>query len=138
MGTLARFVSRWPVPHGDTCPFCITLASRGWQKASKKAIKGGHAQHIHAHCNCEYAIRFDSSTTVAGYDPDKYLEQYTKADGDINAMRRAHYAKHKDEINAQKRAAYAARHPHKEEVEDVMDEYKQKAVPGTGTIQYSQ
>ena len=22
------------VPHGDTCPFCITLASRGWQIAS--------------------------------------------------------------------------------------------------------
>ena len=97
------------VPHGDTCPFCITLASRGWQKASKKAIKGGHAQHIHAHCNCEYAIRFDSSTTVAGYDPDKYLEQYTKAGGDINAMRREHYAKHKDRINAQKRAAYQLR-----------------------------
>ena len=21
------------VPHGDTCPFCITLASNGWQNA---------------------------------------------------------------------------------------------------------
>ena len=97
------------VPHGDTCPFCITLASRGWQRASKKAIKGGHAQHIHAHCNCEYAVRFNSGTTLGGYDPDKYLDQYTKADGNINAMRRAHYARHKDEINAQKRAAYQLR-----------------------------
>ena len=26
------------VPHGDTCAFCITLASRGWQRASKKAL----------------------------------------------------------------------------------------------------
>lgn len=97
------------VPHGDTCPFCITLASRGWQKASKKALKGDHAEHIHANCDCEYAIRFDSRTTVAGYDPDKYLEQYNAAGGDINAMRRAQYAKNKDAINAQKRAAYAAR-----------------------------
>ncbi len=97
------------VPHGDTCPFCITLASRGWELASAKALKGDHAQHIHEHCNCEYAIRFDSSTTVAGYDPDKYLEQYEKADGDINAMRREHYARHKDGINAQKRAAYQLR-----------------------------
>lgn len=102
------------VPHGDTCPFCITLASRGWEPASAKALKGNHAQHIHAHCNCEYAIRFDSSTTIAGYDPDKYLEEYEKANGDINAMRREHYAKHKDLINAQKRAAYQLRHPHKD------------------------
>lgn len=97
------------VPHGDTCPFCIMLASNGWQKASKKAIKGGHAEHIHANCDCEYAIRFDSRTTVAGYDPDKYLQQYRNAGGDINAMRRAYYAKYRDAINAQKRAAYAVR-----------------------------
>ena len=97
------------VPHGDTCPFCLTLASRGWQRASRKALQGGHAEHIHAHCNCEYAIRFDSNTTVAGYDPEKYLEQYYAHDGDINAVRRAQYAKNKDAINAQKRAAYAAR-----------------------------
>lgn len=97
------------VPHGDTCPFCITLASRGWQKASQKALKGGHAEHIHAHCNCEYAIRFDSRTSVAGYDPEKYLAQYNAAGGDINAMRRAQYTKNKDAINAQKRAAYKAR-----------------------------
>lgn len=97
------------VPHGDTCPFCITLASRGWQRASKKALKGDHAQHIHANCDCEYAIRFDSRTTVAGYDPDKYLAQYRAAGGNINAMRRAQYGKNKVRINAQKRAAYAAR-----------------------------
>lgn len=97
------------VPNGDTCPFCITLASRGWQKASKKALKGDHAEHIHANCDCEYAIRFDSRTTVAGYDPDKYLAQYYDHGGDVNAMRRAQYAKNKDTINAQKRAAYAAR-----------------------------
>lgn len=99
------------VPHGDTCPFCLTLASRGWQRASKKALKDGHAEHIHAHCNCEYAIRFDSRTTVAGYDPEKYLKQYYDEEGyiDLNDMRRAQYAKNKDKINAQKRAAYAAR-----------------------------
>ena len=97
------------VPHGDTCPFCLTLASRGWQRASKKALQGDHAQHIHAHCDCEYAVRFDSHTTVAGYNPDQYLAQYRAADGDLNAMRRAQYAQDKDTINAQKRAAYAAR-----------------------------
>lgn len=96
------------VPHGDTCPFCITLASNGWQKASSKVLKGGHADHIHANCDCEFAIRFDHNTTVAGYDPDKYLKQYNAAGGDINKMRRVNYAANKERINAQKRAAYAA------------------------------
>lgn len=97
------------VPQGDTCAFCLTLASRGWQKASQAAIKGGHAEHIHANCDCEYAIRFDGASTVAGYDPDKYLRQYRAADGDINKLRRVNYAANKERINAQKRAAYAAR-----------------------------
>lgn len=97
------------VPHGDTCPFCITLASNGWQKASSKVLKGGHAEHIHANCDCEFAIRFDHKTTVAGYDPDKYLAQYNAAGGDINKMRRVNYAANKERINAQKRAAYAVR-----------------------------
>ncbi|MCI6384048.1 PBECR2 nuclease fold domain-containing protein [Gemmiger sp.] len=97
------------VPQGDTCAFCLTLASRGWQKASQAAIKGGHAEHIHANCDCEYAIRFDGRSTVAGYDPEKYLRQYRAADGDINKLRRVNYAANKERINAQKRAAYAAR-----------------------------
>ena len=97
------------VPHGDTCPFCITLASRGWQTASKKLLKNGHAEHIHSNCDCEFAVRFDRRTSVAGYDPEKYLRQYRAAGSDVNAMRRIDYAARKDAINAQKRAAYAAR-----------------------------
>lgn len=97
------------VPHGDTCAFCITLASRGWQKASEKVLKGGHAEHIHANCDCEFVIRFDHRTTVAGYDPEKYLAQYNAAGGDVNAMRRVNYAANRERINAQKRAAYESR-----------------------------
>ena len=99
------------IPVGDTCAFCITLASRGWQQASKKAIKGGHAEHIHANCDCTYAIRFDSSSNVEGYDPDKYLEMYEEANGQkpkdqINSLRRRLYAENREEILAQKRSAY--------------------------------
>ena len=108
--TALRDGAEWAwVPQGDTCAFCLTLASRGWQKASQAAIKGGHAEHIHANCDCEDAIRFDGRSTVAGYDPDKYLRQYRAADGDINKLRRVNYAANKERINAQKRAAYAAR-----------------------------
>lgn len=100
------------VPSGDTCMFCITLASRGWQTASKDAIKNGHAEHIHSNCDCTYAIRFNESTQVRGYDPAKYLAMYQSADGatgkdKINAMRREAYQINKDKINAQKRSNYA-------------------------------
>lgn len=110
------------VPHGDTCPFCITLASNGWQKASSKVLKGGHAEHIHANCDCEFAIRFDHNTTVAGYDPEKYLAQYNAAGGDINKMRRVNYAANKERINAQKRAAYAARRLREQANRGILDD----------------
>lgn len=88
------------IPSGDTCAFCITLASRGWQNMSKNALKNGHAEHIHANCNCEYAVRFDKKSGVAGYDPQKYEDMYYGAEGNtpqekINAIRRAQYAKQK-------------------------------------------
>lgn len=101
------------IPVGDTCAFCITLASRGWQRASKKALRGNHAEHIHANCDCTYAIRFDDSE-VEGYDPRLYEEMYYGAEGRtpeqrINAMRRETYARNREEINAQKRSAYEKR-----------------------------
>lgn len=95
------------VPNGDSCAFCITLASRGWQRISNKSLKNGHAVHIHAHCNCEYAVRFDSRSTVEGYEPEKYLDMYNNADPNgkyqskINALRRKMYAEKKQkEIKA--------------------------------------
>lgn len=102
------------VPQGDTCAFCITLASRGWQKASRKAIRNGHAEHIHANCDCTYCVRYKPDIDVEGYDPDKYLEMYENADGStpeqrINAMRRDFYNENKERINEQKRSAYAKR-----------------------------
>lgn len=102
------------IPSGDTCSFCLTLASRGFQPASKKVLKGNHAEHIHAHCDCTFFVRFDGKSTIEGYDPDALLKEYRDADGrkpqdKINAMRRAQYQLDKDRINAQKRAAYERR-----------------------------
>ena len=81
------------IPSGDSCAFCLTIASRGWQYASKNSLKNGHAEHIHANCDCQYAIRFDQTSTVHGYDPEKYREMYDSAEGStpqekINSMRR--------------------------------------------------
>ena len=121
------------IPHGDTCAFCISLASQDWQPASRKTLKNGHAEHIHANCDCTYAVRFDGKSTVAGYRPKEYLSMYENAPLDkwntadgkppaghegaekrtpqnlINAMRRQAYAQNVDEIRAQKRSAYAVR-----------------------------
>ncbi|MBP3753584.1 MAG: hypothetical protein J6I66_01860 [Lachnospiraceae bacterium] len=102
------------IPYGDTCPFCITLASRGWQYMSKKALKGGHAEHIHANCDCQYGVRFSEKDSVAGYDPKVYEDMYYGAEGStpqerINSMRRVQYQQNRDHINEMKRAAYARR-----------------------------
>ena len=102
------------VPNGDTCMYCLALASRGWQSANQAILNGGHAEHIHGHCDCTFAIRHNPDTGVRGYDPDVYKKMYDDAPGDnstekINAMRREAYAENKEEINAQKRTAYEKR-----------------------------
>ena len=105
------------IPSGDTCAFCITLASRGWQTASKKVLKGNHAEHIHANCDCTFGIAFNEKGKRdydSIYDPQKYADMYYSADGKkpadkINSIRRMKYQQNKDYINAQKRDAYQAR-----------------------------
>lgn len=115
MQNAIRDKAEWAwVPHGDTCPFCIALASRGWQEASRAAMKGNHAEHIHANCDCTYAIRFNKKTEYAGYDPERYADIYNNAEGrsareKINSLKRAQYAENAPRIRAQKRAAYAER-----------------------------
>lgn len=107
------------IPDGETCAFCLELASRGWQSASKDLVKRGHVEHIHPNCDCQFAIRFNPRTTYSGYDPEKYKKMYydapleegqkITAKNRLNALRRQIYAKNKDEINEQKRSAYEKR-----------------------------
>lgn len=103
------------IPSGDTCAFCLALASRGWQEASQAVLKGNHAEHIHGNCDCTFSVRFDPFTDVAGYDNGRrYRDMYESAEGrssqdKINALRRKFYAENSDEINAQKRSAYEKR-----------------------------
>lgn len=118
MQNALRDSAEWAwIPIGETCAFCLTLASRGWQEASKKAISRGHAKHIHANCNCTYAVRFDDSMDVEGYEPDTYYNLYASTPGKpadkINAIRRRLYEENRVEINAQKREAYRLRQERK-------------------------
>ena len=102
------------IPEGDTCAFCLMIAAEGWKRATAAALAGGHADHIHGNCNCAYAIRHESSTEYAAYDPGKYQAIMDDAEGSteeekFNSIRRANYAEHKDEINEQKRMTYRER-----------------------------
>lgn len=101
-----RDKAQWAwVPQGDTCPFCIKLASNGWQKASKTVLKGNHAEHIHQNCDCTFAIAFKESDRRQYddiYDYDKYRDMYEDAGGDINEMRRRIYARNKGAYHLKK------------------------------------
>ena len=119
------------VAHGDTCPYCMALAGLGWQKAGQLTLEGGHAEHIHANCDCEYAIDLKGDLEIDGYDPyeiNQELLDMTDGEFDadslirmsghnskghdhsaLNIVRRKQYAANKDYINAQKRLAYARR-----------------------------
>lgn len=103
------------ISHGDTCAFCMVLSSKGWQPASKAVLRGDHAEHIHANCDCEFAVRFDGKSTVEGYNPQRFKKIYDSAPGrssidKINAIRREQYAEIKDARNARRRELYAESH----------------------------
>lgn len=91
----------WIPSGGDTCAMCLTIASNGWRPISKEALNGNHADHIHANCDCNFAIRFNNDTEFASYNPDKYRQIYDNAEGKsakdkINYIRREQYAAQKE------------------------------------------
>lgn len=101
------------IPLGDTCPFCLMLAAKGWQKQTVWAA-GDHSEHIHGNCDCTYAVKFDDNFSYEGYDPDEYANMFYYAEGDtwnekVNYLRRMQRENPevREKINAQKRANYA-------------------------------
>ena len=99
------------IPSGDTCPYCLMLASKGWQNQTEWG-ENNHSEHIHVNCDCTYAVRFNNTLNIGGYDPSEYKEMYDDADGStrnqkLKSMRDKYREENRDKINAQKRAAYA-------------------------------
>ena len=81
------------IPVGETCPFCLSIAAEGWNSATEKALKNGHAKHIHGNCNCQYAVKHKKETVYDSYDEDEYADQFNSAEGrtqhaKINYLRR--------------------------------------------------
>lgn len=86
------------IPAGDTCVFCLSLASNGWQRASKSTAEGNHADHIHPHCDCTFSVRFSKDTNVKGYHPEAIKARIEACEGDtweekLNSLRRELYTK---------------------------------------------
>lgn len=96
--------------HGETCVYCLALASRGWQRAPK----GTHEAHFHNHCDCEYCVRFKKTDGLRGYSPDKLLKQYKEIPGKSFKEKQRNYeqqyaAEHPEELAARKHAEYMRR-----------------------------
>lgn len=95
------------VPRGETCGFCLMLASFGFHYKTIKA-----AEHSHERCDCRIVPGFDSETTVKGYDPDGMYERYNSclsALGGIDGLNADWAALPEEERNA-----YIAQHGDKE------------------------
>lgn len=58
------------VPVGETCGFCLMLASFGFQYTSESA-----ASHSHRKCNCRVVPSFGEAT-VRGYDPEQMYGRF--------------------------------------------------------------
>lgn len=99
------------VPVGDTCAFCIMLASRGFVYASKRsATYTKEGEKYHPNCNC-VAVPFHKAQSIPGYQDilDKYDKMYRDADnarrsGDIPDELKTHIRETKKEHNAKHEA----------------------------------
>lgn len=58
---------------GETCKFCLMLASRGFVYNSKRGA--GDIDHYHNDCDCRTVCSWDGSG-VEGYDPDEIAERW--------------------------------------------------------------
>lgn len=82
--TIARSAGRDPakarwarVPVGDTCAFCLMLASRG--PAYRSAESAGKGRKYHGDCDCTPTPYWQGDQHPEGYDPDALLQTYTDA-----------------------------------------------------------
>lgn len=73
--------ARWArVPVGETCAWCLMLASNGAWYHSEESALGAEPDHYHRHCDC-VAVFYADAEEIAGYsDLLKYKEMYYEAD----------------------------------------------------------
>ena len=63
------------IPTGEeTCPWCLMLASRGFDYNSEAT-----ASHNHAGCDCKVVPSWDTSPEAQGYNPVEYYDKWQRA-----------------------------------------------------------
>lgn len=90
------------VPVGETCGFCLMLASFGYQYTSEEA-----ASHAHRKCNCRIVPSFGEAE-VDGYDPDAMYERFNSCMSAIGG--RKGIRDEWDALPKAKRDKYIAKH----------------------------
>lgn len=67
---------RWArMPIGDTCDWCVMLASRGADYTSRaSAVSKSNGGAFHDECDCQPVVIWDGDTLP--YDQQKYLDEY--------------------------------------------------------------
>lgn len=60
---------------GETCSFCLMLASRGAVYNTPEA-----ASHAHPSCDCRIVPSFDGGCDIEGYDPDEIYRQWRRSE----------------------------------------------------------
>lgn len=78
------------VPVGETCAWCLMLASLGYYYRSEQTALGIDPDHYHAHCDC-IAVPYHGPDAIEGYgdDYEMYFDMYATArdsyrDGDYS------------------------------------------------------
>lgn len=86
------------VPTGaETCPFCLMLASRGFEYLSAKSAGADKRGHYHANCDCRIVPGFDGME-VEGYDPDALYARFSElSEGFDGRAAVEEYDKHDEE-----------------------------------------
>lgn len=70
---------------GETCQFCLMLASKGFEYSKGKL---GENVHNHDNCKCTYTCSWDPRPEAQGYDSKKYYDEW-QASIDKEAKERA-------------------------------------------------
>ena len=106
------------VPVGETCGFCLMLASFGFQYTSESA-----ASHSHRKCNCRVVPSFGEAT-VRGYDPEQMYGRFHECLPTLGGRDgiRAEW----DALPQEYRDSYIAKHGNK--AGDAFDAYVNKRV----------
>lgn len=106
------------VPVGETCGFCLMLASFGFQYTSESA-----ASHSHRKCNCRVVPSFGEAT-VRGYDPEQMYGRFHECLSTLGGRDgiRAEW----DALPKEYRDSYIAKHGNK--AGDAFDAYVNKRV----------